>query len=156
MKRQFRNNAGLILTSVAVLWGSMCPAQQSMPVNGAQPTAQEPKPAVSPAGRRDPFNDPTPPKKIGGPELPKNLPPGKKGLVVGQLQLQGVARAVDGGWIAVVDNKTKRAYFLREKDELYNGYVSRITPESVTFIETNSDGAGKSSSREVVKKLTAE
>jgi hypothetical protein len=37
--------------------------------------------------------------------------------------------------IAVVTNYTKRAYFLRENDTVYNGIVSRITPDAVYFKE---------------------
>ena len=81
---------------------------------------------------------------------PSCTQPGKKGLLIGQLQLQGIARNVEGQWIAVVDNKTKRAYFLREKDELCNGIVTRITQESMVMEERSIDSFGRTRTREVV------
>lgn len=145
-----------------------------VPVSGAQKTVPKPaapskassgpqtgKAPAAPASsedsgkRRDPFNSLIIAKK---PEsgAPIQLPPGTKGLVIGQLQLQGIVRSIEGKWIAVVDNKSKRAYFLREKDQLYNGVVSKITANSVVFLETGTDAQGKTVSREVVKKLTSE
>jgi len=83
--------------------------------------------------------------------LPPNCTqPGKRSLLIGQLQLQGIARNVEGQWIAVVDNKTKRAYFLREKDELCNGVVTRITEESLALEERSVDSFGRTRAREIV------
>lgn len=88
--------------------------------------------------------------------MPIRLPPGKPGLVIGQLTVQGIVRGLNGEWIAVVDNKTKRAYFLHERDELFNGVVARITEESVIFEERVTDAAGRARTREVVKRLNPE
>jgi hypothetical protein len=74
--------------------------------------------------------------------------------VIGQLTVQGIVRGLSAEWIAVVDNKTKRAYFLYERDELYNGVVTRITEDSVVFEERYSDAAGRTRTREVVKRMT--
>jgi hypothetical protein len=90
-----------------------------------------------------------------GDELPARLPPGKAGLVIGQLTVQGIVRGVNGEWIAVVDNKTNRAYFLYVGDELYNGTVTRIAENSAVFQERFTDAAGQQRSREVVKQLTS-
>jgi hypothetical protein len=57
--------------------------------------------------------------------------------------------------IAVVSNTSQKAYFLRENDPVYNGFVVRITPDSVVFREQVTDKLGKKSTREVVKKVTA-
>jgi hypothetical protein len=59
----------------------------------------------------------------------------------------------DAGFIAVVTNNLGKAYFLRENDPVFNGYVVRITGDSVTFSETIQDKLGKSFNREVVKKI---
>ena len=86
--------------------------------------------------------------------LPPNCTqPGIKSLQIGQLQLQGIARGVDGKWIAVVDNKTKRAYFLREKDEICNGMVTKILEDQITFEETTKDSFGRTHTREIVKRV---
>jgi len=55
--------------------------------------------------------------------------------------------------IAVVDDNRNRAYFLREKDAVYNGFVSKITPDSVIFTENMLDQEGRVKTREVVKRL---
>jgi hypothetical protein len=124
--------------------------------SGATTSApQAPPPAATtPApvgGRRDPFRPLV--IKGKGEDIPARLPPGKAGLVIGQLTIQGIVRGLDGQWIAVVDNKTKRAYFLYAGDELYNGTVTRITENTVVFAERVNDPAGRQQSREVVKQM---
>jgi hypothetical protein len=130
-------------------------AAPASPARPAQSSAQAPSatpPApVSAAGRRDPFR-PLIIKGQGG-DLPARLPPGKPGLVVGQLTIQGIVRGLSGEWIAVVDNKTNRAYFLYVGDELFNGTVSRITADAVVFDERVLDAQGRMVTREVVKRL---
>jgi len=56
----------------------------------------------------------------------------------------------------VVDNKTKRAYFLHEKDELYNGVVSKILPDRIVYEEITTDAMGKKTAREIVRRLSGE
>ena len=118
-------------------------------------TQQENAPAASQSSgirqRRDPFRAIV--VKKAEAEIPAQLPPGKAGLVIGQLQVQGIASSIDGTWIAVVDNNTNRAYFLREGDKLYNGTVSAISPDHVVFMEETTDARGQKSTREVVKRL---
>ena len=111
-----------------------------------------PQAPLPPAGsRRDPFRAIVIKKAAEAQILAPNCTqPGKKSLLIGQLQLQGIARSVEGQWIAVVDNKTRRAYFLRDKDELCNGVVTRITQESVVLEERTVDSFGRTRTREVV------
>ncbi len=79
---------------------------------------------------------------------------GLRGLVISQLKLEGIVRLdTTNTMIAVVTNYTNRAYFLRENDAVYNGTVSKITPDSVYFKENFLDPFGRVSPREVVKKL---
>ena len=125
--------------------------------SGSAQAAPSPAPAAPPApasaaGRRDPFR-PLVVKGKDSNELPARLPPGKAGLVVGQLTIQGIVRGLNGEWIAVVDNKTKRAFFLYQGDELFNGTVSRITADTVVFDERVLDAQGRMVTREVVKRL---
>ncbi len=108
-------------------------------------------------GRRDPFlipvyKEPTPGQMDATPTGP--LPPGNRGLVISQLMLLGIVRLdTTQQMIAVVTNFTKRAYFLRVNDALYNGVVSKITPDSVYFQENTLDSSGRVVPREVVKRL---
>lgn len=111
------------------------------------------RPASPTGGRRDPFRPLV--VQARGDQLPARLPPGKAGLVIGQLTVQGIVRGLNGEWIAVVDNKTRRAYFLYVGDELYNGTVTRISENDVVFQERFSDAAGQQRTREVVKQLTS-
>jgi Tfp pilus assembly protein PilP len=101
--------------------------------------------------RRDPFES-----LVGRQQaqdaLAKNLPPGKAGLQVGTLRLDGIVRAPNG-MIAVVANPQQRTYFLREGDKLYDGTVEKISMEGVTFHEEGKDAFGKPVERQVSKRL---
>ncbi len=83
------------------------------------------------------------------------MPPGTRGLVINQLKLQGVVRLdLSNSMIAVVvPVYANRAYFLRENDAVYNGAVSKITPDSIYFKENFLDRYGRAQVREVVKRL---
>ncbi|MGA7079203.1 MAG: hypothetical protein WBQ43_07950 [Terriglobales bacterium] len=100
-------------------------------------------------GRRDPFISPVV-SHAGG----SGCSTGKKCLEIGAINLRGVVHA-ESGFIAVVSNGMNKAYFLRENDPVFNGYVVKITGDSVVFQETVQDRLGKSFTREVVKKITA-
>ncbi len=77
---------------------------------------------------------------------------GKKCLEIGQINLRGVVKS-ENGFIAVVTNSLNKAYFLRENDPVFNGYVMRITGDTVVFQETVQDKLGKPLTREVVKRI---
>ena len=57
--------------------------------------------------------------------------------------------------IAMVENPAKKAYFLRENDPVFNGYVVEITGDSVIFKETSVDNQGRTQTRDVVKRISA-
>ncbi len=103
------------------------------------------------SARRDPFNPLLGAQRPGG-ELPEHLPPGKAGLVVSTLRVDGLVRGPNG-MIAVVSNPQQRVYFLREGDQLYDGRVERITLQAVAFHEVGKDAFGKPVERQVVKRL---
>jgi hypothetical protein len=108
--------------------------------------AQEKKWSMS--GKRDPFISPVV-SHAGG----SGCSTGKKCLEIGAINLRGVVHS-DGGFIAVVTNSMNKAYFLRENDPVFDGYVVKITGDSIVFKETMQDRLGKSFTREVVKKIT--
>lgn len=108
-------------------------------------------------GRRDPFKLPPPPVpgRAGEEEVLGPLPTGKRGLLISQVRLEGIVRLdTTNTLIAVVDNNSNRAYFLRENDAVYNGVVSKITPDSVYFRENVLDPSGHMLVREVVRRLS--
>jgi len=105
---------------------------------------------VLPQGRRDPFITLVGKQTGSGPAL--NLPPGKGGLQVSTLILQGIVSGPNG-MIAVVANPQKSVYFLRVGDELFDGRVEKIEIGSVSFHEVGKDAFGKPVEREVTRKL---
>jgi len=99
-------------------------------------------------GKRDPFVSPVV-AHAGG----SNCTTGKKCLEIGTVNLRGVVHG-ESGFIAVVSNGLNKAYFLRENDPVFNGYVVKITGDSIVFQETLQDRLGKTFTREVTKKIT--
>jgi len=137
------------------------PAAQKAPQKGtpkpAQVSAKKPDSTVTasaaPAGaaRRDPF-EPLIGREKGGPIAETALPPGKSGLQITTLRLDGIVRGPNG-MIAVVSNPQQRVYFLRDGDRLYDGEVEHITMEAVAFHQTGTDPFGKAVERQVSKQL---
>lgn len=101
------------------------------------------------SGKRDPFISPVVSRAAGN----SNCSTGKKCLEIGTINLRGIVHG-ENGFIAVVSNSLNKAYFLRENDPVFNGYVVRITGDSIVFQETLQDRLGKTFTREVVKKIT--
>ncbi len=121
------------------------------PIGGTEEAAKASKPedkkwAMN--GKRDPFFSPVVQQQSGS-----GCSTGKKCLEIGQINVRGVVKA-ESGFIAVVTNSLNKAYFLHENDPVFNGYVMRITGDSVVFQETVQDKLGKSVTREVTKKIT--
>jgi len=100
-------------------------------------------------GKRDPFVSPVVSQGASG----SGCTTGKKCLEIGAINLRGVVRS-ENGFIAVVTNSLNKAYFLRENDPVFDGYVVKITGDSIVFQETLQDRLGKTFTREVVKKIT--
>ncbi len=98
-------------------------------------------------GKRDPFFSPVVQQPTGS-----GCSTGKKCLEIGQINVRGVVKA-DSGFIAVVTNSLNKAYFLRENDPVFNGYVVRITGDTVVFQETVQDKLGKPFTREITKRI---
>ncbi len=79
---------------------------------------------------------------------------GVRCLAVNEIVLRGVVKSANG-MIAVVENAAQKTYFLHENQPIYNGFVERITPDSVIFKEHYLDNLGHDSQREVVKTVNA-
>ena len=129
------------------------PARKKAPKPAASAT---PKPAEADKepriARRDPFESLVGHEQAGGKTGP--LPPGKAGLQVSTLRLDGIVRS-PGGMIAVVSNPQSRTYFLREGDQLYDGRVEKIAMDGVSFHEIGKDAFGKPVERQVNKRIYA-
>jgi len=112
---------------------------------------ETPAGAESKFARRDPFESLLS-RQQGG--AAKNLPPGKAGLQVSTLRLDGIVKS-SNGMIAVVSNPQARTYFLREGDQLYDGRVEKIAMDGVAFHEIGKDAFGKPVERQVNKRIYA-
>jgi hypothetical protein len=114
------------------------------------PAAAAPAEKAEPiASKRDPFIPLVNTKKEGSAE---HLPPGKAGLVISTVRVDGTVRA-PSGMIAVVTNPEQRVYFIREGDRLYDGEVEKIGLDGVTFRENSKDAFGKAVERSVTKRI---
>lgn len=102
----------------------------------------------SAAGRRDPFVSPVVSHSVMG----SGCSSGKRCLAVDQIILTGIVKS-ETGMIAVVVNSMNKAYFLRENDPVFNGYVVKITGDSIIFNQTIEDKLGKPFTREVTKRI---
>jgi hypothetical protein len=132
------------------------PETAAKPADASKPGAAKPedKTAEGPkddkkwamSGKRDPFFSPV--VQQNGPACST----GKKCLEINAINLRGVVKS-ESGFIAVVTNNLGKAYFLRESDPVFNGFVVRITGDSVVFEETVEDKLGKPFTREVVKRI---
>jgi len=109
------------------------------------------EPSEAKISRRDPFESLTSRQEAAA-RAGANLPPGKAGLQVGTLRLDGIVRAPNG-MIAVVTNPQARTYFLREGDQLYDGRVEKIAMDGVSFHEVGKDAFGKPVERQVNKRI---
>jgi outer membrane biosynthesis protein TonB len=114
--------------------------------------AQNSAPKLPSPGRRDPFLSPIAAAAARGPAA--NCSTGKHCLAVGQIALKGIVQTKSGN-IAMVENASRRSYYLRENDALFDGAVVKITGDSVTFRQEGSDVLGRPVSKEVVKKVSA-
>jgi hypothetical protein len=122
-------------------------AAASADASGAQAPGEGEK-----GSRRDPFESLVNRQKDQN--AGKNLPPGKAGLQVSTLRLDGIVRS-SVGMIAVVSNPQARTYFLREGDQLYDGRVDKIAMDGVSFHELGKDAFGKPVERQVQKRIYA-
>lgn len=144
----FIAGSGLLALALAFLAPGVLPAQEA-----AKPAAEAKKDSARRiTNLRDPFRSlAAKPDEAGSGQA---LPPGKRGLVITNLSVDGIV-IMPTEKIAVVNMRGRnRAYFLRERDEVYNGYVVRITEDGVTFRERATDAFGQTFEREVTKTIT--
>src|SRR6267142_2174073 len=115
----------------------------------AAPRTSAPAESEIRMARRDPFESLVGRQQGKGSQV---LPPGKAGLQVSTLRLDGIVKAPNG-MIAVVSNPQARTYFLREGDHLFAGSVEKISMDGVSFHEEGKDAFGKPMERQVNKRI---
>jgi outer membrane biosynthesis protein TonB len=126
-------------------------AAKAAPEKSAKSPAEKPAAERAPVVKRDPF-DTLLTKAHADNAPPENLPPGKAGLIVSTLRIDGIVKSPTGT-LAIVSNSQQRVYFLREGDKLYDGSVDKISLEAVSFHEFGKDAFGNSLERVVTKRL---
>lgn len=124
-------------------------AKASAPV--AKPAKTPAPPVREIANKRDPFAALISERKEGG---GLHLPPGKAGLVISTVRIDGAVHS-PSGMIAVVSNPENSVYFIHEGDRLYDGDVEKIGLDGVTFRENSKDAFGKPVERMVTKRIYA-
>jgi hypothetical protein len=162
LAKLFANLLAVLAVSIGLVPTLWAQGEATQKPGEAAPAHREaaqnpPGPAVSgksDAGKnkRDPFS-PLINQKVensGG----SHLPPGKAGLVIATVHIDGAVRSPDG-MIAVVSNPEQHVYFVREGDRLYDGDVEKIALDGVTFRENSKDAFGKAVERVVTKRIYA-
>ena len=136
-------------TSVKVSGESQPKAALAVQDNKAEADKKQPAKPINAVGRRDPFVSPV--VNLGA--VGSGCSSGKRCLAIDQIALKGVVRS-ETGMIAVVVNAMDKAYFLRENDPVFNGYVTKITGDSIVFKETFKDKLGKPLTRDITKTIS--
>lgn len=125
-------------------------AKTTAPTAAKTTTTAQAAPAIS---RRDPFDPLVGKERENASALSaERLPPGKAGLLITTLRVDGVVQG-PGGMIAIVSNPQQRVYFLREGDSLFDGRVAKISMEAVAFHQAGKDPFGAPVVRDVTKQL---
>jgi hypothetical protein len=124
------------------------PVSKAPSADGAPPADKQ----LVAMAKRDPFSPLINEKKDSG--SIEHLPPGKAGLVIGSVHVDGTVRSSDG-MIAVLSNPEEHVYFAREGDRLYDGDVEKIGLDGVTFRQNSKDAFGKLVERVVTKRIYA-
>ena len=104
-----------------------------------------------PGDRRDPFKSLLVVRErlaLRGPR-----PDGIPGLLIEEIDLNGIFVTADGPVAQVRSTQEDKSYLLREGDQLYDGDVVSITVSEISFKQIVDDPTAVKPFREVVKKL---
>jgi hypothetical protein len=106
--------------------------------------------------RRDPFLNPKLFHKNAAPhdqEMDRGIPPpGIAGTYIAKAALEGISIG-NGRRIAIVRAADSRAYFLKEGDRLFDGYLKSIKEDSVIFVHETKMRSGKVMAQDITKRL---
>jgi len=104
-----------------------------------------------PAGRRDPFRSLLirQPNRPGG-----QRPPGIAGIAVDEVIVQGIWKT-RAGYVAQIRGSDNKSYLLRPGDLLYDGEVTRVGPNEISFRQNLNDPQSVKPFRDVTKQLNA-
>ena len=107
-----------------------------------------------PGTRRDPFKSLLKTQIDRKVPRPEERPEGVAGLLIDELQIQGIF-VLDSGPVAqVISSASETSYLVRQGDQLWDGDVIRISLDEIVFKQTVNDPTALKPFREVVKKLS--
>ena len=104
-----------------------------------------------PAGRRDPFRSLLIRADNRGRQ---QRPPGIAGISIDDMILQGIWKT-RSGYVAQIRGTDNKSYLIRAGDLLYDGEVTRIGPNEVSFRQNLNDPQSVKPFRDVTKQLNA-
>jgi hypothetical protein len=104
-----------------------------------------------PAGRRDPFRSLLVRAENRGRGL---RPPGIAGIAIDDITVQGIWKT-RSGFVAQIRATDNKSYLLRAGDLLYDGEVTGVAPNEVTFRQNLNDPQSVKPFRDVTKQLNA-
>lgn len=102
-----------------------------------------------PAGRRDPFRSllVRSENRVAGAR-----PPGIAGIGIDDVTVQGIWKT-RSGYVAQIRGTDNKSYLLRAGDLLYDGEVTRVAPNEVSFRQNLNDPQSVKPFRDVTKQL---
>jgi len=104
-----------------------------------------------PAGRRDPFRSLLVREQSKG---GVSRPPGIAGISIDDLGVHGIWKT-RAGFVAQIRATDNKSYLIRSGDLLYDGEVTRVGPNEVSFRQNLNDPQSVKPFREVTKQLNA-
>ena len=104
-----------------------------------------------PAGRRDPFRSLLVRSDNRGAGA---RPPGIAGISIDDVIIQGIWKT-RAGYVAQIRGTDNKSHLLRPGDLLYDGEVTRVGPNEVTFRQNLNDPQSVKPFRDVTKQLNA-
>ena len=104
-----------------------------------------------PAGRRDPFRSLLVREQSKG---GVSRPPGIAGISIDDLVVHGIWKT-RAGFVAQIRATDNKSYLIRSGDLLYDGEVTRVGPNEVSFRQNLNDPQSVKPFREVTKQLNA-
>ena len=107
--------------------------------------------SYDPGARRDPFRSLY--RRRGTARRSEKRPPGPAGLLIDELDVEGVFVLDDGPVVQVQSASQRTSFLLRVGDQLWDGDVIRINLREVVFKQSVNDPTALKPFREVVKKL---
>jgi hypothetical protein len=139
---------------------------QAPPPKGAQPPAKQedeapPAMAVPPQykfetrGRRDPFVNPVPKPVAPVALAPAVRPPGLKGVLVSEANVTAIVISREAPELTrvAITSPGNKTYFAHKGDALFDGYIKDIQKDAVVFELASKTQDGKTTTREVVRKI---